>query len=148
MIAMMETLVLPLRPADTDGGWANGPLMVLGQLLLSAFVLLFFFSGSGYLARSQSAKPRVRAAAANPLGPWYFLHVGLILGAMVACTDRPFPRAQFRALPGALSQVIGGFNVICTAWAAQKIVDGLYFFDPDTRCAYDSCWPLESRRSI
>jgi hypothetical protein len=138
----METPVLPLRPADTGGGWANGALMVLGQLLLSASVLLFFISGSGYLARISPVSPEFGPLLPLSIGPWYFLHVGLILSAMVACTGRPFPRAEFRALPGAFSQVLGGFNVICTAWAAQKIIDGFYFFDPDTRCAYDSCWPM------
>jgi hypothetical protein len=41
----------------------------------------------------------------------------------------------------ALSQVIGGFNVICTAWAAQNFIDAFYS-GLDNRCAYNSCWPL------
>ena len=64
---------------------------------------------------------------------------------LMLVTGLPVGRlAERGSLPGAVAQVIGGLAVAFWALAGTALTS-MYFWGPDDRCTYASCWPLHQQ---
>jgi hypothetical protein len=64
---------------------------------------------------------------------------------LMLVTGLPIGRLAGRgSLPGAVAQLIGGLAVVFWTLAGTAL-SSMYFWGPDDRCTYASCWPLHQQ---